>query len=183
MDLTVFDYDDVTQIFKTESSDPSKANTYLYKIIANYDGYTNTDTLDFTVIVTEDPCATTSLSIDSAMFLQFPLITYNIKDAAHVETFDNTLGNYVTSIPDVSGSGCPVIVFELLDQTGGALDPTVFSYNLAMAFATYSTDFGKAAMYDIRLTANFIGYTNAAALDFDVLLLDVCAETTLTINN
>ena len=88
----------------------------------------------------------------------------------------------MTSNPDVSGSGCPAIEFTLEDQLGAAIDPAVFTFN-AGTLTTYSADFLKTGSYNLRLTANFIGYTNTATLDFDIVLVDMCDSTTLTISD
>ena len=73
--------DVVTWTFETESFDLTKAGVYQLKIIANFNGYTNTAELDFEIILV-DMCASTTLTIIGSI-ISTSAITYTITDPIH----------------------------------------------------------------------------------------------------
>ena len=47
-------------------------------------------------------------------------------------------------------------------------------------FETESFDLTKAGVYQLKIIANFDGYSNTAELDFDMTLVDTCLLGTFT---
>ena len=63
IDAPIFTYDPSSLIFRTASSDITDANTYQMRLIANYDGLTNTEPLDFDVVLF-DACTTSTIIVN-----------------------------------------------------------------------------------------------------------------------
>ena len=110
-DATIFSYVPGTLTLSISSSDFADVGLFNLKLIANFDGYSNTGELDFTVTL-HDACSSTTLTVASSIISSVNL-SYNIGYTMHSETLDNTLGVKVTSSPDVSSFGCPNIVFQV----------------------------------------------------------------------
>ena len=111
-------------MFSIYSNNPAKANTYPLRLIASLDGFSNTASLDFQVILV-DLCSIATLSIQSSIVSSLT-ITYNIGDPAHVETLDDSK---VIATPAIIN--CPNIVFTIEDQSNNAIDGTIFTYTSA----------------------------------------------------
>ena len=92
------------------------------KLIANYQGYSNTAESTFQVTLT-DQCASSVLSIDASILSSLN-INYNIGEGSQSIQLLNSL---VTASPPPMKT-CPDIVFFFDDGSGGPIDPAVFSY-------------------------------------------------------
>ena len=126
----------------------------------------NFATHDFDVVLV-DTCATASLSIDPTILSSTSLI-YNIREAMLVETMDPNL--VIASPPPLTP--CPPTEFAFDDQTGSPIDPSAFSYDIASSeFRIYSTDYGIAAIYPLRLTVKYQGMVNTDELLFTATLV------------
>ena len=90
------------------SADHTKADLYLMRITAKYEGYTNIAVLDFQVTVL-DACAAATLSINDDILTSLA-ISYDIGSAQHDETFDEA---EVTATPPVTG--CPAVEYSVTD--------------------------------------------------------------------
>ena len=177
IDAAIFTYDSgPPKEFKIYSTDLAKSATYPLRMITNFIGYTNIAILDFQVTLI-DTCETTTLTIANSMLSSLD-ITYDIGHAQLTETLDDLK---VTA--SSSATGCPALDYSFTYQSGGATDASIFTYDSGppKKFRIHSTDLAKSAVYLLRLTVSFIGYTNTATLDFQVTLIDTCETTTLTI--
>ena len=106
-------------------------------------------------------------------------ISYDIGANAHEETMSST---HVSESPSVSG--CGTMTYSFTNENGTAVDSAVFTYSSSDTQLTvYSTDATKAGVYDLTLKAVYDGFTNYGELDFQVILIDLCETTTLTIAN
>ena len=94
-------------------------------LVANYQGYTHTATLDFEATLI-DTCIATTFLIDPTILSQ-TTITYYTGPDSHIETLDS---NKVIASPD-NKSICPPIVFSFTDtSTGGPVDSRIFTYSV-----------------------------------------------------
>ena len=91
------------------------------RLIANYQGYTNTAEHNFQATLV-DPCAAVSLTIDPSIS-NLLNINYNIGEGPLSIQFQNSL---VTASPPLTT--CPDIIFSIDDGNGGAIDSSVFHY-------------------------------------------------------
>ena len=66
IDQALFTYDPIAESFETSSNDFLDAGTHQLRLITNFNGYTNTAFLDFTVTL-NDPCSAATLTIDSSI--------------------------------------------------------------------------------------------------------------------
>lgn len=72
-----------------------------------------------------DPCEVAILSIDPTI-LSSLAISYDIGDALHAESLQDSL--FIADPTPMAT--CPDILFSFDDQAGGAIDETIFSYDL-----------------------------------------------------
>ena len=161
IDASVFTWDSGSRTLTTLSTDFGKRGTYTFELSANVPTYENAESsasITFSIELV-DVCFETTLSIASSI-LTGTLISYTVTESGHDEFLDSTLGNAVTASPSVSGYGCPAIVFTFDDQSGGAMDASVFTYDdPTEKFTIFTTNLSKAGDHLGRVKANFDGYT------------------------
>ena len=189
VDSSVFTLDiataTATKKITTQSSDATKAATYPMTVTVKYTNYLSiTDTANFNILVV-DLCAADTLTIDPSVFTS-TLLTYNLRDTANVFTFTD-----VAAISTGSLTNCGDKEWTITKQSdGSAIDASVFTLDIATATAsktitTQSSDAAKASTYGMTVTVKYIDYSGVvtpATKDFDIMVVDLCATDTLTLD-
>ena len=135
----IFTFDSANSQLKTLTTDLSKAAVYNLEIQARFSGgspaysWGNTQNGAIVFTLTTHPCATDTLSIDSAVFAT-PALTYNLYNAAEDFTFTDA-----AAISSNSLTICGTRVWTVTNSDNTAVDSSVFTLDLVSASKKVTT--------------------------------------------
>ena len=163
-----------------DSSDTSKVGTYNLKLRTKYAGsYTNKDEVLFDVVI-DDTCQSATLTMDPSLPTVY---SYDIGYG------DQVIQYLQTDVTTSDLSACPQFAFDVLNQDGTPLDPSLFAFSSVDSKLTVTdpNDLAMADTYPLRVEARYAGdashYTIVATHAFSIVLIDKCIAGTLTISS
>ena len=127
-------------------------------------------------------CETDTLSILTNKFPS-PSLTYSIKSTVDVYRFWRSWGISAGLITEAE-CGKRIWTVTQIDGTS-PIDSTVFTIDYTvnpMTISAYTTDFSKAAIYNMRVKVEDANYpTIFATKDFTIIVVNPCLTDTLTV--